>query len=105
MSKFKGTPGPWHCVEYGGFMEIQAGEYYGDQKLLDLEHCNEAKENGVLAASAPELLEACIEAVKLSENRMTTEGTPVRSLECQMVYDQMVLAINKALGKEIESHA
>lgn len=60
--KFKGTKGEWHMVEYAGFMNIQDAPHYGEKNLLDADNVGleVARHNGVLAAAAPDLLEACI---------------------------------------------
>ena len=53
----KHTKGPWYPVNYSGFIELQTGETYGFSSLLNEDDCEEAIANGILAASAPELLE------------------------------------------------
>ena len=47
----------WHPVEYGGYWNIQNGEYYGDKNVLDADDVGEgeAEENAKLCANAPEL--------------------------------------------------
>lgn len=67
MSKFKGTKGKIHAVEYAGFINMQDGEFYGDKNILDYEHVGEevAIANGKLFECAPEMLEELKQAVKV----------------------------------------
>ena len=54
----KYTPGPWFAVNYAGYNNLQAQEYYGEPDLLNEQQSVNAEENARLAAAAPELLEA-----------------------------------------------
>ncbi len=92
MKEFKGTNKPWHFVEYPGFLEIQDGESYSDNNILDVDKVGRqiAEANANLIASAPDLLEACIEFVRKVE---CGEAKSTKS------YEQMKKAISKALGE------
>lgn len=56
---FKGTPGPWHAVEYSGTINIQDGQFYGDDNLLDMDNfeCEEVEANAAAIAAVPNMLE------------------------------------------------
>lgn len=60
MKEFKGTKGPWHAVDYAGYISIQDGETYADNDILNVDNVtpDEHYYNGKLCAAAPELLEA-----------------------------------------------
>lgn len=70
--EFKGTKGEWHAVNYAGFYTIQDEPFYGEKDLLNYDHdlirepvsIEEAEANAQLMASAPDLLNACIEMIK-----------------------------------------
>lgn len=88
-TEFKGTPGPWHPVNYAGYIIIQKEPYYEDEDsdLLREDHCDKAIYNGQLAATAPELLEACQKARSIFLE-LTGQGK----------YPEMCLAINGGEG-------
>lgn len=88
MEKFKGTPGPWYAVNYGGWIHIQQLPFYGESDLLNEDNCSLANQNAHLAASAPELLEALQNLVKWEH------GT----INHFRAYKDAQAAINKALN-------
>jgi hypothetical protein len=68
MKDNKYTPGPWFAVEYAGYFNIQSQDGYGEKyNLLDREEDENAEANAKLIAASPDLLEACIEALKEME--------------------------------------
>lgn len=86
----KHTLGPWHAVEYGGKWAIQKENFYSDSDdLLDEEYCKNATANAKLVASAPELLEALKEMVRMYKKVQPAGGW-------QGVYEGAVHAIEKA---------
>lgn len=92
MREFKGTPGPWHAVNYGGYFNLQTTAFYsGRNDLLNEDKNKLAAENAQLAAAAPDLLKALRLALSTPQNEW--DGNKLRI--CQN-------AIDKALGKENE---
>jgi hypothetical protein len=77
MAEFKGTKGPWEIGKYNscviskndeslsirGSVGEDAIEYYGGNLICE----SVSKSNAKLIAAAPELLEALIEVVKISD--------------------------------------
>ena len=81
--KFKGTKGEWFGIEYSGIWNIQSGQFYGDDNLLDCE-CyprEEVEANAKLIAAAPDLLEALINIRKLAFDKIhSDEGGIIEEL-------------------------
>lgn len=97
--QFKGTPGPWHPIDYAGHINIQAAPFYGELDLLDADNVGHEimTANGHLAAAAPELLEALKVALWHEENgeaEAQKQGRP-RLTERLEIYRA---AIHKALN-------
>lgn len=68
-TEFKGTPAPWHPVNYAGYIDLQTEPYYetGTNILKEDDFGEKAIYNAQLAASAPELLQMCIDTRQLLE--------------------------------------
>lgn len=97
MEKLNHTPAPWYPVNYGGYIEIQSTDYYeNDTRLLDEDKCEHAEANGLLCATAPELLEALKECINAMEYGDPKEETT--SLAWNRVIFNGRKAVNKALG-------
>ena len=66
----KFTKGNLYPVEYAGRWDIQDGEFYGDDSVLDAESVGEetAEANAKLFAAAPDLLNDLIHACALLKN-------------------------------------
>lgn len=84
MSEFKGTPGQWHVDKFGDVYSAN-GDFCiaGCRGVIDVEA---DKNNAMLIAAAPELLEA-LQAVVRVADRATDE------------FDMARAAIAKALGQ------
>jgi len=54
----KHTKGPWYPVQYANCWNIQSGEHYGDPNILNEDSDPNAEANAIVAAAAPDLLEA-----------------------------------------------
>jgi len=63
------TKGPWYPVQYANYWNIQKGKYYEDENLLDEDQNPNAEANARLAAAAPDLLEALIEVIRISDRK------------------------------------
>lgn len=70
MKAFNGTKGKWFAIEYAGHYNIQTGEFYGNDNVLDYENYpkEEVDANAQLIAAAPDLLEALLEFTKAVED-------------------------------------
>lgn len=68
--EIKHTQGPWYPIEYAGVFNINDEPFYEGQNLFDRDYFEEAELNARLAASSPELLNACREAVSTIEMLM-----------------------------------
>lgn len=118
-NQFKGTKGKWKVKHseskptfnvigsvLGGKHKIARCPYElieGTQDYMiefNKREKEESEANANLIAAAPELLEACIQALELSDKRFVDEGNTGRTDDCQNVYDTVRSAIAKALGKE-----
>jgi DNA repair ATPase RecN len=64
------TPGPWHFVEYAGYIGIQREPFYDAPSILNIEDVGESEfySNAKLLAAAPQLLEQNIELQAINEN-------------------------------------
>lgn len=100
----KHTPGEWQAIRVksasnvwtlqsydGGYVGLFSGEVQRPALMKDA--IKRAEANAKLIAAAPDLLQACIDAVALSDKNVTVFG---RSAENQKMYDQVVAAIKKA---------
>jgi len=101
--EFKGTKGRWQVKHsesktafnvvgtvLGGRYKIARCPYLQSEKLVDITNSlekKEAKANARLIAAAPELLDACIEALKFVDVE-------------EPAFDVLQAAINKAIGIE-----
>jgi hypothetical protein len=43
---------PWHTIEYAGFHDITTEPYYGENSVLNIEHCEEAEANAAFIVKA-----------------------------------------------------
>lgn len=109
MSEFKGTPGPWKLTYHlydngiGGCTETigtDSNSWIAEAKGTHVFNgtADEVLANAQLIAAAPELLEALM----FCQSVIAKQG--MFDLSERMAYDKATEAINKALGKEIESH-
>lgn len=73
QKKTEPTKGEWYPINFGGYWQISDGPFYEDLDLFDEENFDEAEYNAILAASAPDLLEACQWAYKTFK-RLADEG-------------------------------
>jgi len=89
----KATPGPWFAVQYAQWFNLQTGPEYTDDDLLDADESYHAKENAILAASAPDLLAACQAAIH--EIDQTYDGTSPPQITLE-IWQQIEAAIAKA---------
>jgi hypothetical protein len=97
MNKFKGTPGPWTVTQDGDFLyqcKIKSdyspapiGLVYGG--LNDVEN----GKNAMLIATAPELLESCLEMLEEMQVWESEQGEHPAATKAR-------LAIYKALGND-----
>lgn len=67
MEKY--TSGPWHPINYAGYIRLQDGPYYEDNDVMNEEVCEEAEVNAKLAAASPEMFEALTKYVSLSDRQ------------------------------------
>ena len=104
VNRFKGTPGPWHYQKdadvYTHIVRPDSNTgriiLYGSQSSTE-----ENKANLVLAAAAPDLLEALISCKNAMEHGDPNEETT------RQVWDRIIFnahaAITKALGEETDN--
>lgn len=107
----KHTSGPWHdgfCRFDGRELHLIVGnngtpvisyahsEFRG---LPDNKTDDERLANQRLILAAPDLLDACIAALEISDRTLHNQYDGTRTPENQAVYDKVKAAINKALGK------
>ena len=78
----KFTKGNLYPVEYAGRWDIQDGEFYGDDSVLDAESVGEetAEANAKLFAAAPDLLEALIYALDILDDQAKKGHYPEKAL-------------------------
>ena len=96
--EFKGTPGPWHAVQYACYWELQAEPFYGEKSLLNSDECPYAELNASLAASSPLLLSALIKAVELEEHKERVYKVADAIHAFPDWYDEAKAAIEAALN-------
>lgn len=100
--QFKGTPGPWHPIDYAGHINIQTAPFYGELDLLDADNVGHEimTANGHLACAAPELLEACIKSLEVFK-QLADAGRypePLLAVNGGEGLKYLVTAIHKALN-------
>lgn len=92
MKEFEGTPAPWFAIDIAGYANIQDGQYYEDNNILDSEDVGEevVKANVKLILASHDLLEAL---------KVFTDDyeSGYRMMTPAMIYKAQ-LAISKALG-------
>lgn len=87
---FKGSKGPWHAVNYAGWINIQRSPYYGSKNLLDESKNPNAEHDAALMRAAPDLLKAAESAI-----------LELQIIPCKCnakVIRQLEKAVNKALN-------
>lgn len=112
MSKFKGTPGPWHPAfnrdsedgvnatsiysEDGIYVADVYRGYVGSEDLKEVEQ----KANARLIAAAPELLEALDDLIHLAESAMLRANYDGGEYDIDGELSDARAAIAKALGED-----
>ena len=109
------TPAPWHPVKFTYWWELKNGPSYTATNILQYHdgRCpeHEAEANARLAAAAPELLEACEEALSgfnfIADNCTrhmprgeAQEVTKQFALSCMARLDWAIRKATKARGKK-----
>lgn len=61
------SPGPWHAVQYANWFNLQRSPDYAKDDIFDIENYHNAGANATLAASAPDLYEACKHNIEFHE--------------------------------------
>ncbi len=89
----KHTPGPWYPIDFAGYQVIKTEPYYDSGiDILNLDECDVANANARVIAAAPDLLEACEEAVSTIDMLMGDDIHPSAS----MSLNRIIKAIRKA---------
>ena len=83
------TPGPWHIMDHDKEMIYITSADGGICKIPSIRHFEQQKANAKLISAAPELLEACKEALRMYEKLQPAGGW-------QYVHDSLRSAIQKA---------
>lgn len=92
MKKPKITKGPWHAVEYSGYMIIQDEDHYGGLNVLDKNHFPLAENNAVAVTAVPEMIDSLIEA----RQDLMDWNKGIRSELTEKVIEQIETALRKA---------